>query len=139
MLGMKILLADHFIKLFHRAHSFIVDVLAYRTHVVAFVRRMTLVSSLLTRQSLPTPTIVMYLLSTVRKHYLTLPDSVVPLDQISYFGRLSLLNLKRDPQLKPCTYFVDLSQYPAAGFNVGFATLSFPWIILTSQDGFSCI
>ena len=61
MLGRHIPLADHVVKLFHGALFFIVDVLAYGTHVVTFVREMSLSPALLTRQSLPAPAIVMSL------------------------------------------------------------------------------
>ena len=61
MLGGDIPPTDHVVKLFHRALSFLMDVFAYRTNVVAFVRRMTFTSTLLTRKSLPTSATAMSL------------------------------------------------------------------------------
>ena len=77
MFGRHIPLTDHVVKLFHRALSFLVDVLSYGTHVVAFLRRMPLTSTLLTRKYLLTPAIVMSLRPTVRTHYLSLSTIVV--------------------------------------------------------------
>ena len=79
--------ADQVVKLFHRSLTFIVEVLAYETHIVTFVCRVTLSSVLLTRQSLPTSVIVMSLRPTVRNTlFNTIHDHIAPFVPISHFG-----------------------------------------------------
>ena len=113
MLGGKIPLVVYVIKLFHRALCFIVDVIAYGTHVVPFVRRMTLTSANFTtpvasnnRDSHVSST------HSACTLFAAFHDRIASLNLISHFGRSGLLSSERDPQLQPCTHYVNPNHYP---------------------------
>ena len=65
MLGWHIPLADQVVELLHRAFANVMNLSASTTNVKTLVRGMSLTTALLTRQSLPTSTIVMLGLSTM--------------------------------------------------------------------------